>query len=160
MDLGMTKWILAGLIECDSATNLSSPGSWAVSPALNSSFPSPTHNSCATQMHSACVLCCAKGQEVLPPGLRQCYSWLLRGEMDLSGADKRRVVWPVSLLVKITWWSVCFQINWSVLQFSVLWGTRGTLNTHPCVWKHSNCFPACVAVFFFCLFFLFPPTAY
>ena len=68
MDLGMTKWISAGLIECNSATNLSSPGSWAVSPALNSSFPSPTPTSCATQMHSARVRSCAKGQEVLPPG--------------------------------------------------------------------------------------------
>ena len=160
MDLGMMKWILAGLIECDSVTNLSSLGSWAVSPALKGSFPPPTPISCATQMHFACVPSCAKGQEVLPPGQRQCCSWLFRGEMHLSGADKRRVVWPVSLPVKITWWSVASRLT-GVFCNSVSCGELGHAeHTSPLCLEAQQLFCSSSCCIFFCLFFLFPPTAY
>lgn len=134
---------------------LEQPGVLGCEPSFEQQLPIPhPHLVCHTDAFCTCAVLCKRSRSTASRAT-QYYSWLLRGETDLSGADKRRVVWPVSLLVKITWWSVCFQINWAVLQFSILWGTRGT--HHPCVWKLSNCFPAWVAVFFSVCFFCFHP---
>lgn len=114
---------------------LEQPGVLGCEPSFEQQLPIPhPHLVCHTDAFCTCAVLCKRSRSTASRAT-QYYSWLLRGETDLSGADKRRVVWPVSLLVKITWWSVCFQINWAVLQFSILWGTRGT--HHPCVWKLS-----------------------
>lgn len=154
MDLGMTKWILAGLIECDSATNLSSPGSWAVSPALNSSFPSPTPTSCATQMHSARVQSCAKGQEVLPPGQHNTIpgSW---GEKRICQVQIREGWFDLFHY----WWKLpgglCASRLIGLFCNSVSCGEHGAHIT--LVFGSSATFPAWVAVFFSVCFFCFHP---
>lgn len=108
-------------------------------------------------MHSARVLSCAKGQEALPQGQRQCYSWLF-GKKWICYVQKRKRWFDLfHYLMKITWCCCCFQIHWSVLQFGILWGMLDSLKTHsPCVGKLSNCSLACVAVFFFFLFCFHP----
>lgn len=82
-------------------------------------------------MHSARVLSCAKGQEALPQGQRQCYSWLF-GKKWICYVQKRKRWFDLfHYLMKITWWCYCFQIHWSVLQFGILWGMLDSLKTHP-----------------------------